>query len=99
VAPSCCLIQTVSWSQRKSRGLRGWARTYAADEARAVLLTQVTQLEELLGEADREPSTVPPVVQAQWQQALERLRAAANQIGRANTRDRARSATDSSLAW
>lgn len=64
-------------------------RTYAVDEARTVLLGQATHMEAMLHEADREPSTVPSAVLAQWRQAIERLRDAADQIGRANTRDRA----------
>jgi hypothetical protein len=64
-------------------------RDYSPEEARATLLARAAQLESMLQGAERDPSTVPPAVRAQWRQGLKGLQAAADQIGRGNTRDRA----------
>jgi hypothetical protein len=64
-------------------------RAYSAAEAQTVLRARAAQLESGLGAAAGAASPVPAPVLAQWRQDIERLRAAADQLGRGSTRDRA----------
>jgi hypothetical protein len=64
-------------------------RDYSLEEARATLLARVARLELMLRGTEGEPSMVPPGILAEWRQEVDRLREAADQIGRVNSRDRA----------
>jgi hypothetical protein len=64
-------------------------REYSPEEARTTLLARAAYLESMLLRAENESSNVPPAVRAQWRQGLEFLQAAADQIGRGTTRNRA----------